>query len=113
MDNFSAEEVRQVRKMINDHERLMIGFFGDGNGNRGVLWQWNDFLSRQDERLKMADEQMQTQKRKDSRRSLLIAVGMLIMTALLAYCAWRESLSKLAETQPVPSVYSTDPGAYS
>ena len=42
-------EVEKWRRMAVDHERVMRSLFGDGNGDKGLLFRFNEFFTRHEE----------------------------------------------------------------
>lgn len=92
--DFNEEEVRKLKKIMYDNDRLMVAVLGDGNGNRGLLPRCEDFFIRQDEREKVQLEQERKKREFERRSRLLISIVGLIMTGLLVYCAIKESQRK-------------------
>jgi hypothetical protein len=72
--------------MIHEHyERVMPTLFGAGNGDKGLVYQWRDWISRSDERIKVADEEAKKTKQKRAAWNLVFAIlGLCFKAAMCA-----------------------------
>lgn len=86
---FSVADREQVKEMLTQHsKRVMPTLFGDGNGDNGLLQQWRDYLSRSDEREKIAAEEKEAVKRRQELWNLCYAFIGLVFTAAMAFLAY-------------------------
>ena len=86
---FDPEEAKGLKRVIIEHDRVMVGLFGDGNGNKGLLPQFTKLITQMDQKSKddkdHADRlsfDMAVKERRESHRNSLINFGIFIVAIL-------------------------------